>query len=72
MPVEEDLQILDHKLNQLRLDYERYFLGSRPRAPLMLRAEGQKTVLIYSNTSIQNTAQERATMRINGTSIWTA
>ncbi len=56
MSVEEDLQILDHKVNQLKLDYERYFLGSRPRAPHMLRAEVQKTVLIYTNTSIQNTA----------------
>jgi hypothetical protein len=54
--LEEDLKVLDHKVNQLRLAYERYFLGSRPREPAMERAEVDKLVTIYSNTPIQNTA----------------
>lgn len=53
--IDEDLQVLDAKLKQLRLDYEQYFLGSRPREPVMLRGEVQKIVSIYSNVAIQNT-----------------
>lgn len=53
---EESLQLLDNKLNQLRLDYERYFLGVRPREPAMLRAEIQKAIVMQSNQAIQNTA----------------
>jgi len=55
--VEEELKVLEVKINQLKLDYERYFLGSRPREPSLLRAEVQKSVTYYSNTPIQNTAQ---------------
>ncbi len=54
--LEEDLQILEHKLNALKLDYERYFLGTRPREPVMARQEIQKTVTLWANTPIQNTA----------------
>lgn len=57
MSVDEDLKILEVKLNQLKLDYERYFLGTRPREPVMLRGEVQKVITFYSNTAIQNTAQ---------------
>ncbi len=54
--VDDDLQILESKLNTLKLDYERYFLGSRPRAPLMARQEIQKIVTIWANTPSQNSA----------------
>lgn len=54
--VEEDLRDLDRKVKQLRLDYERYFLGTRPRAPSQQRAEVDKLVAVLSNTPIQNTA----------------
>jgi hypothetical protein len=54
--IDEDLQILDAKLNQLKLGYDQYFLGSRPREPALLHREVSKQVLIYSNTPIQNTA----------------
>ncbi len=54
--VEEDLKVLETKMNQLKLDYERYFLGTRPREPVLLRGEVQKLVTYYSNTGIQNTA----------------
>lgn len=53
--VDEDLKVLEAKINQLKLDYERYFLGTRPREPAQLRAEVQKVVTFYSNTAIQNT-----------------
>ena len=56
MSVDEDLKILEAKINQLKLDYERYFLGTRPREPAQLRSEVQKVVTFYSNTAIQNTA----------------
>jgi hypothetical protein len=54
--IDEDLQVLDTKMKQLRLDYEQYFLGSRPREPNILRGEVQKIVAYYANIPIQNTA----------------
>ena len=54
--IDEDLQVLDAKVKQLRLDYEQYFLGSRPRVPNVLRGEVQKMIAYYANVPIQNTA----------------
>lgn len=56
VPSYEELELLDRKLNQLKLAYDQYFLGSRPREPVMLRDEIRKAVVIYSNEGIQNTA----------------
>jgi hypothetical protein len=56
VPLEEDFKILENKMMQLKLDYDQYFLGSRPREPVMLRGEVQKLIAMYSNTAIQNTA----------------
>jgi len=56
VPFEDDLQALETKLKQLKLDYEQYFLGSRPREPAQGRSEVQKLFTIYQNTPIQNTA----------------
>jgi hypothetical protein len=53
---EDDLQALENKLKALKLDYEQYFLGSRPREPAQARSEVQKLFTIYTNTPIQNTA----------------
>jgi hypothetical protein len=53
--IEEDLRLLDAKLKQLRLDYEQYFLGSRPREPQLLRGEVQKMIAYYANVGIKNT-----------------
>lgn len=53
---EDELFELDRKMKQLKLDYEQYFLGTRPREPVLLRGEVQKLIAIYSNTPIQNTA----------------
>jgi hypothetical protein len=56
VPLEEDFKVLENKLLQLKLDYDQYFLGSRPREPVMLRGEVQKLIAMYSNQAIQNTA----------------
>ena len=56
MAFEDDLQALETKLKQLKLDYEQYFLGTRPREPSQGRSEVQKLFTIYQNTPIQNTA----------------
>jgi hypothetical protein len=54
--IEEDMKILEVKMNQLKLDYERFFLGTRPREPVVLRGEVEKLITIYSNQAIQNTS----------------
>jgi len=54
--IAEDLVVLDNKLKQLKFEYEQYFMGSRPREPVLLRGDVQKIVVRYSNTGIQNTA----------------
>jgi hypothetical protein len=53
---ETDLQLLDVKLKQLRMEYEQYFLGARKREPQMLRGEVNKIVAYYANAPIRNTA----------------
>jgi len=53
---EDDLHTLESKLKALKLDYEQYFLGTRPREPAQARSEVQKLFTIYTNTPIQNTA----------------
>ena len=56
MPNGEELEILSGKVTQLKLAYDQYFLGSRPREPMMLRDEVKKSIIIYSNQPSQNTA----------------
>lgn len=53
--VEEELQLLDHKLSQLKREYDQYFLGTRPREPSLLRGDVNKIIVRLSNTAIQNT-----------------
>ena len=53
--IEEHLQTLDHKLSQLKREYDQYFLGTRPREPVLLRGEVNKIVARLSNQPIQNT-----------------
>jgi len=52
----EDLVVLENKIKQLKFEYDQYFMGSRPREPVMMRGDVQKIVTRYSNTGIQNTA----------------
>lgn len=56
VPTGEELEILSGKVTQLKLAYDQYFLGSRPREPMMLRDEVKKLVIVYSNQPSQNTA----------------
>ena len=53
---EETIEIFERKLGMLRRDYEYYFLGTRPREPVVLRSEVFKLVAYLSNTPIPNTA----------------
>jgi hypothetical protein len=53
--VEEDLKVLDAKLNQLKREFEQYFLGTRPREPVLLAGELKKTIARLSNSRFQNT-----------------
>ena len=50
------MEILSRKLMALKLAYEQYFLGSRPREPILLADEVKKLVVVYANQTIQNTA----------------
>jgi hypothetical protein len=54
--IAEDLVVLDNKIKQLKFEYDQYFMGGRPREPVMLRGDVQKIVTRYSNVGIQNTA----------------
>jgi hypothetical protein len=54
--VEEDLKVLDAKLNQLKREYDQYFLGTRPREPALLAAEVRKIIAMLSNNAFRNTA----------------
>lgn len=55
--LEEDLQLLDNRLKQLKNEYDQYFMGSRKREPQLLRGDVNRMVNYYSNVPIQNTAQ---------------
>lgn len=63
---DEELKLLEIKLNQLKLDYEKYFIGTRPTEPAQLRSEVQKTVIRWSNTRITNTALRFKFNSLNG------
>ena len=56
MEIEETLRELDRKVKQLKLEYEQYVLGTRPREPVLLRSDVDKMIVILSSTPIQNTA----------------
>ena len=53
--IEEDLNLLDARLKQVRVEYEQYFLGTRKREPQLVRAEVQKIISYYANVPIRNT-----------------
>jgi len=54
---DETIELLDRKLGMLKREFEQYFLGTRPREPVLLRSEVHKLVVFLSNTPISNTAQ---------------
>lgn len=53
--IEEDIVSLDIKLGQLKREYEQYFLGTRPREPVMLAGDVRKLMARISNQAIRNT-----------------
>ena len=54
--LDEDIETLDRKLGQLKREYDQYFLGARPREPILLKGEVYKKVAFLSQQPIQNTA----------------
>ena len=63
---EEELQALERKLSQLKLDYEHYFLGRQPREPMNLRADVQKQFARLAGEPIRNTALRFRFNSLNG------
>jgi len=63
---EEELKMFEIKLLQLKLDYEKYFLGNRPTEPIQLRSEVQKFAIRWSNMRITNTATRFKFNSLNG------
>jgi hypothetical protein len=63
---DEELKLLEIKLNQLKLDYEKYFIGTRPTEPAQLRSEVQKAVIKFSNTRLTNSALRFKFNSVNG------
>ena len=63
---DEELKLLEIKLNQLKLDYEKYFIGTRPTEPALLRGEVQKTVIKFANTRLTNSALRFKFNSLNG------
>ena len=53
----DELVVLEIKINQLKAEYEQYFLGSRPREPHQLRAAVDKIVARRLSAPSQNTAE---------------
>lgn len=54
--IAQDLQLLDAKIKQAKFEYDQYFLGHRPREPMLVRGEVQKIIAYWSNLPINNTA----------------
>jgi hypothetical protein len=54
--IEEDLLLLDHKMKQLKMEYEQYFIGTRKREPQQTRGDVQRIITFYANVPIKNTA----------------
>ncbi|HBO85155.1 MAG: hypothetical protein A2073_07310 [Deltaproteobacteria bacterium GWC2_42_11] len=55
MGLKEDLDLLDTKMNKLKVDYEQYFMRIIKREPLALRDEVDRLILKYSSQPINNT-----------------
>lgn len=56
MSIKDDIDLLEHKLARLKVEYEQYFQKILKREPLKLRDEVEKIVLAYSNKNISNTS----------------
>ena len=56
MGLKEDLDILDVKINKLKVDYEQYFAKVLKKEPAALRNEIDRIILKYSNQPTTNTS----------------
>ena len=54
--LQEDLDSFERKLKKLKMEYDQYFMGTRPRPPQQLRDEVQRIVTYWSSQTITNTA----------------
>lgn len=63
---DEELKLVEIKLTQLKLDYEKYFLGTRPTEPVQLRSEVQKSMIKFANTRLTNSALRFKFNSLNG------
>lgn len=63
---DEELKLLEIKLTQLKLDYEKYFLGTRPTEPALMRSEVQKTMIRLANTRLTKSATRFKFNSLNG------
>ncbi len=58
MTMTEKLDALEAKIKRLKQEYEQYFLHILKREPVMLKKEVQALILRYTNTPINNTADQ--------------
>ena len=56
MGFKEELDMLDVKINKLKVDYEQYFAKVLKKEPAALRNEIDRIILKYSNQSTTNTS----------------
>ena len=54
--IEDTISTFERKVKQLKLEYEKYFLGTRPNEPAQQRSEVQKLATILAQEHIKNTA----------------
>ena len=54
----EDLELLEHNITRLKMEYEQYFMNILKREPLFLRGQVDKTIAFYTNQYIKNTADK--------------
>ena len=54
--LDDVIEELDRKIGMLKREYDQYFLGTRPREPVLLKGEVYKKVAFLSQQPIQNTA----------------
>jgi hypothetical protein len=56
MSIAEDIDILNSKVAQLKVEYEQYFMRVLRREPVKLRGEVDRLIRFYSTQSISNTS----------------
>ena len=56
--IDADLAELDQKIKRLRIEYEQYFRGTKPREPIVLKGEVQRFIQKYVNEPPRNSMQK--------------